>query len=160
MNNRVELKNIKTFLPGSEETICYTATLYIDGKRTADASNDGHGGCDLYRPFDAEARKRIDAIEAELATEKVSLGEGWGECSNSLELVVGNLLEQHLAAKQMKSAMSRNVLFLNDGAVYQIKATAKQRPAAIAHVEQKYPKAKVLNTMPTAEALKLFTANA
>lgn len=32
----------------SEETMCFSAVLYIDGKRAADVSNRGHGGCHLF----------------------------------------------------------------------------------------------------------------
>ena len=30
----------------SEETTCYSATLYLDGKRVGYVKNDGRGGCD------------------------------------------------------------------------------------------------------------------
>jgi len=42
----LEMKAIKHFASGSEETYCYTATVYLDGKPFAMVSNDGHGGCD------------------------------------------------------------------------------------------------------------------
>ena len=42
----LEMKNIKHFASGSEETYCYTATVYLDGKPFSLVSNNGHGGCD------------------------------------------------------------------------------------------------------------------
>lgn len=45
---RVELKNLKFAEFASEETNCYEATVYVDGKRFCIASNQGHGGPDSY----------------------------------------------------------------------------------------------------------------
>ena len=44
--NKLEVKNISHYARGSEETPCYNATVYINGKKAIDVSNDGHGGCD------------------------------------------------------------------------------------------------------------------
>ena len=44
--NKIELKNISHYARGSEETPCYNATVYVNGKKTIEVSNDGHGGCD------------------------------------------------------------------------------------------------------------------
>ena len=43
---KLELKSIKHTAWASEETHCYQANLYVDGKPVAVVSNDGHGGCD------------------------------------------------------------------------------------------------------------------
>ena len=47
---KLELKNIKHTAWASEETHCYQASLYVDGKPIAIVSNDGHGGCDRDYP--------------------------------------------------------------------------------------------------------------
>ena len=44
--NKIEMKNISYYARGSEETPCYNATVYINGKKAVEVSNDGHGGCD------------------------------------------------------------------------------------------------------------------
>ena len=49
---KIELKNIKYAAFASEETNCYKATLYVDGKRFAYLSNDGHGACDRQEPIE------------------------------------------------------------------------------------------------------------
>ena len=43
---KLQLKNIKHTEWASEETHCYQASLFVDGKPVAIVSNDGHGGCD------------------------------------------------------------------------------------------------------------------
>lgn len=42
----LEVKNISHYARGSEETPCYNATVYINGKRAIEVSNEGHGGMD------------------------------------------------------------------------------------------------------------------
>ena len=45
---KLELKNKKICKWMSEETICFTASLYVDGKRVALVSNGGKGGAHSY----------------------------------------------------------------------------------------------------------------
>lgn len=48
MKPTVILKNLKYAAFASEETHCFEATVYVDGKRFCIASNEGHGGPDRY----------------------------------------------------------------------------------------------------------------
>lgn len=46
---KLELKNIKVHKDMSEETTCFSAVLYANGKKVAVCKNDGRGGCtDVY----------------------------------------------------------------------------------------------------------------
>ena len=47
---KLEMKNIKHSEWASEETHCYQASLYVDGKPFAIVSNDGQGGSDRDYP--------------------------------------------------------------------------------------------------------------
>jgi hypothetical protein len=58
---KLELKSVKHAKFASQETPCYEATLYLDGKKVAHVSNDGHGGCDRVFWADRSAEGRIDA---------------------------------------------------------------------------------------------------
>ena len=49
--NKIEMKNISYYARGSEETPCYNATVYINGKKAVEVSNDGHGGCDRQHTY-------------------------------------------------------------------------------------------------------------
>ena len=62
--HHVTLKSIKVFESGSEETVCFTATLYVDGKRCGKVSNDGHGGAHRYDQW-GTINRLIDKIRAE-----------------------------------------------------------------------------------------------
>ena len=44
--NKLELKNIKYFASMSEETPCYNADIFINGKKAIHVSNHGYGACD------------------------------------------------------------------------------------------------------------------
>ena len=46
---KLQLKKVKIYDELSDETICFTAELYADGKKVATVRNDGRGGCtDVY----------------------------------------------------------------------------------------------------------------
>ena len=41
---KIDLKNLKFAEFASQETNCFSATVYIDGVKATTISNDGHGG--------------------------------------------------------------------------------------------------------------------
>lgn len=46
---KLSLRKVKYYAELSEETQCYTAELYLDGKKVATVKNDGHGeSTDVY----------------------------------------------------------------------------------------------------------------
>lgn len=47
----ITLKGLKIAKFASEETLCYEATVYVDGKAFCIASNQGFGGDDSYNPL-------------------------------------------------------------------------------------------------------------
>jgi hypothetical protein len=55
----ITLKNISHNERLSEETNCFSATIYIDGKKAGEASNHGHGGPTMLHPRELE--QKIDA---------------------------------------------------------------------------------------------------
>ena len=60
---KIELKNIKINQAFSEETTCFKADLYIDGKKVGYASNDGRGGCTDYGVFKHEDRPLLEKAD-------------------------------------------------------------------------------------------------
>jgi len=69
---RLTVKNYKHIERMSEETDCFTASLYLDGKRIGTAENAGHGGPDDYffetpadkNAFDTFVEEWVDSDEA------------------------------------------------------------------------------------------------
>lgn len=44
----ITLKNVKRNARLSQETHCFSANVYVDGKKFTEICNAGHGGCDEY----------------------------------------------------------------------------------------------------------------
>ena len=59
---KIEIRNIKIAPNLSEETIAFTADVYVGGVKTAYAKNDGQGGCTFYNAYE---NKRELLAEAE-----------------------------------------------------------------------------------------------
>jgi hypothetical protein len=112
---KIELKNLKVAASLSEETTAYTATIYIDGARAFDASNRGHGGCDLYRavegytgPSEIEINQWLKANTPQVKCLGTTL-------DNTLELVVGDLLEQHERRKILDRYLRSRITVIVQG---------------------------------------------
>ena len=45
---KIEIKNVKYIDELSHETLCFFATLHIDGKKVGTVANRGCGGCHEY----------------------------------------------------------------------------------------------------------------
>lgn len=60
---KVELKKIKYFAAGSQETNCFTCEVWIDGKLAGSAENNGHGGMTNIHSYNANGRVLIHNAE-------------------------------------------------------------------------------------------------
>jgi len=58
----LSVKNVKLHENMSEETPCFSADVYKDGKLFAHAKNDGRGGSSLYYPAKGVTNKEIDYL--------------------------------------------------------------------------------------------------
>lgn len=114
---KFELKAVKYLAANSEETHCFAAKLYVDGKFSTEVSNAGHGGCNSYSNYDA-----VDRIDKRLNKEIIKTE--FGDLKNNLEIVVGNLMNDYLADKQLKTIL-RRISFINSGQLYQYPAKIK-----------------------------------
>jgi len=105
------IKNVKTAEFASEETVCFEATLYVDGKSVGGVSNRGHGGPNSYSMNNDEYKKHNESIQtwahehmldyyqgidAEWAKESYAnaVKEGQTYEREALDLLVGELLER------------------------------------------------------------------
>lgn len=157
----ITLKNIKHMESLSEETNCYSAALYVDGKKWGTVSNHGHGGCDDVHLDAAYTYGMLSSLEAQIKETYPSEDYQGLIIEPSLETICGDLIEEFLTIKDAKKTVSGKVTFTKDGdvkAVYSIKANAKTKQAAIEHVQKKYPTAVIWNTLSDAELVKAFNA--
>ena len=164
--NKLELKNIKYFVTLSEETPCYEATVYVNGKKAIRVSNRGCGACDsqdVYPQFmdewDGEnvLRTLNEYCVKTFGTEKTD----WGEIDIDLEHWCQKQLFIDQDRKLLKRNMKKNVMFfetkedLSKGQYYMIKIQ-NNIMGLIAYIKDKYPQSIILNDMPFDQALKTF----
>lgn len=109
----LELKNIKHMESLSEETNCYRADLYLDGKKVAAVSNHGHGGCDNEHWFDRAAEATVHAYFKSLperaASFEISAGVPY-MMQPTLEDWCSEILTEWLIQRDYKRQISRKVV--------------------------------------------------
>jgi len=156
---KFELKSVKYFASQSHETHCFQATLYVDGVKTLIVSNDGYGGCDRYDSVKA-GQSNPNAIAADLDA-KIKAADPSSEFAG-LEVVVCELVNEHLVKKEFKKALKR-VLFVDEKGVSQLKAQFKPTPDVFQQVKKPpwwKPSYVLLNELPEAKAFELFKQHA
>lgn len=156
---KLELKNIKHTDWASEETHCYKASLYVDGKPVAVVSNDGHGGPDrdyAHPKFNDEFSVYCDKMLAVHAYFK-SLPKTPSEwCADGLPQEL-----EYWCADQVNDWLSSRVLKrkLKSGFLFQVADVGglfghKTRPSPASGVSV------VLNDLPFADALAIWKGTA
>ena len=154
---KLELKNIKHSEWASEETHCYKASLYVDGKPLAVVSNDGHGGPDrdyAHPKFNDEFSVYCDKMLAVHAYFKSLPNTPSEWCADGLpqelEYWCADQVNDWLSARELKKQLKKSY-------VYQVAGRSglyshKGRPASTVAV--------VLNDLPFAEALAIWKETA
>lgn len=152
---KIELRNIKISAFMSRETPCFQAVVYIDGKRASVVENDGQGGCDCWHDRDAQAR-----IEAYARTLPPAIG-GDNPLAMSAEILIGNLLNEHIRAQALKRALAKRIVFTRDsGSVYETRTMPRAdltRLLADPQINEKLNATHVLNNLPFPIALELYS---
>jgi len=156
---KIELKSIKHYPSMSEETECFDADLWIDGKKIGHLSNRGTGGCDdfhgdhaAFAAADAWCRENLPRIEFNHGDDAPM------SIDADLETHCGDLLAQHIAGKELDRLIKRQVIGILDGNIvtWKPKVAGTDPMKLLPGVQAKYPSAKLLNTMPRAEAVALY----
>lgn len=168
--DKLELKNISHYARGSEETPCYNATVYINGKKAIEVSNDGHGGCDRQHTYpqfmekwDGEnvLRTLNEYCVKTFGSEKYE----WGEVDIDLENYCHNELYKHLDTKALKKEMKKNYVCVEKDKVKdeEFLVTWKRKGDHMDDYFKNFLKTdyphmvdKCLNFLPFDQALKLF----
>jgi len=113
---RISLKRLKVAAFASEETLCFEATVLLDGLPIAEARNDGHGGMTNLRAIKgAEAKlrsadefaKSLPPLISEYADPKDATRKL--ELPMSLEFLVDLLASHEDAEKRLRTAFKRDM---------------------------------------------------
>ena len=157
------MKAIKFSEWASEETYCYQANVYLDGKPFAMVSNDGHGGCDReysHNKFKGDYRatmKKVDEYFKSLPKRDVGkydwAPEGFDE---SFEGWCHEQVTNYLITKDVKKALKKNKVVYqknDDGKMglydWHINANSDA-------LKKRYPESVILNDLPIDEAVKIW----
>ncbi len=153
---KIELKAIQYAAFSSEETNCYTANLYVDGRKIGTVGNEGHGGPDHFHGDHAAFAAADEWCKANLPK---WTGHDGTPRDTDLEFHCGQLVDDWLVARDLKTALRTKVVMRDpaDGCLYEVKHR-KQVEATIAGVLRQHPGAVILNTLPFDEALTLYRA--
>tara|TARA_R100000664_G_scaffold29927_1_gene42129 strand:+ start:3438 stop:3923 length:486 start_codon:yes stop_codon:yes gene_type:complete len=156
---KLEFKNIKYYASMSEETDCYEAILYVDGKRLGRVHNDGHGGCD-HHDFSWKEYERVNEwCKENLPKWKWICEHDNTETENDtdLEIWCHDQVTNHLLQKELKRHLKKLFVMETDKQFYSYKVKwSDVTSIALDSWKEKNPSAIVLNALPFDEALNLY----
>ena len=163
---KLELKNIKHTAWASEETHCYQASLYVDGKPFALVSNDGRGGCDrdyAHPKFKGDYFDMFRSVEAHFKSLPNTPSE-WNEdgMEQCLEFWCCDQVNDWLSARELKKKLKSHVLFqlkYKDG-VFQTKFHPTVTNGEWVINKQAGQTRRILNDLPFADALAIWKETA
>ena len=182
---KLELKNIKHTAWASEETHCYQASLYVDGKPVAIVSNDGHGGPDRdyrhptfkkeseasgvqpyafgYRAKMAEVHDYFDGLPPSPFSYEGADGVMIHDSlPQTLEGWCCDAVNDWLSARELKKKLKSHVLFqfkYKDG-IYQSKYHPTVTKGEWVINKQSGETRRILNDMPFEDALAIWKETA
>jgi hypothetical protein len=160
---KIEIRNVKYLAACSEETSCFNATIYVDGKKVGTAQNHGHGGATIIRPWMVE--QRINTYAATLPRAKGDLGDGHTfEYAQTAETLIDGLLTSFLIEKDLRGALSKRILYTKKDAkgIFETKALPageRARLITLPAFQAKFQIDVILNAVPFDEALAIYKAN-
>jgi len=99
---KITLKNFKHLARLSEETLCFTATVCIDGDKAGFASNHGHGGCTIVNITDPELRKAHS-------------DEKWSDIVDELTFAELRKKDEVRLRKAVVNQLARDIVFTRKG---------------------------------------------
>ena len=155
----LEMKAVQHSAFASQETHCYHAKLYFNGKPFCEVRNEGYGGADHQDGIGKVTYSDIRALDQRCRDEmpKWSMIDD-EQMDTDLEIWCGEQINKHLADKELSRLMRTKVVLVEDNSISVVgfKNTKKIDDRHIAHVSKQYPNLAILNTMPKAEALEIF----
>jgi hypothetical protein len=156
---KIELKALKYSDFASQETHCFQANIYIDGKMRGWADNDGRGGMTNIQPHElwAEIKQHTDKIPPTI----YKYGDQEMTLEASPDGFIDELVTLALHEKDLKRAMKTRILFTRENQVFETKKlTAAELAASLANaqIKEKLKADQVLNLLPIGEAVNLYAA--
>ena len=170
-NTRITLAKFKVAKFASEETLCFEAEVYFDGKLIGRAFNDGHGGQtsvhavrggasnEVYQAAEAYAKSLGPVVVKPTIADREEFSY-----EMTLDHVVDDLANDAMLRKDVEASLRRSFkkkcVYIKDGELWNAKPknAALMNEAFCALVKKTNPTAVILNTLPFAEAVDAYIA--
>ena len=176
VQSRITLKSIKHTAWASQETHCFQAVIYFDGKRALNVENDGRGACNNYwntkDQTTEEGRKMLDECRQhahEFLKENRDLTmEVDGETidmsdmpdSELLDWLITDLVNEHLCLKEMRKSLKKEIVIFDSKKNIFFYFEQKPTPEAMSACKRGYSDEDkywvYLNDLSEQEAFKLW----
>jgi len=145
----IEVRNVQYDARLSEETMCYSADIYVDGQKLGDAKNRGNGGSTLIYPN--LLRQRIEEY-AKTLPDAASF--------EAAESLIDGLVSKELNRRDFRKMIKTKVLITKpDGKLYEIAVRKGEDLTAVAQrvaADKRVSAAYILNLMGEEEAFTIF----
>lgn len=163
----ITIKNLKHSEFASRETNCFQCTVYVDGKRSFHARNDGNGGESMFEPIANADGAQWQAMRDTLAKidehcktlPAVDVGGGHTYQPDHTT-IIDHMVTDALIIRDVKKIMRRKVVTADAGGVvreYTFKGVKKIEQRHIDSVASQRPDEMVLNQLADAEILEIIT---
>lgn len=159
---KIELKNFKHAAFASQETMCFRATIYVDGAMMGTIENQGNGGasmiyCSPTTPNALELREKAEKYCESLPPYIVNGMSLEMDLEFFCELLAGNIT----VAKDLKAKLKNKILFTkpNDENMYTASLDKGQKLTMVIleQYQSKNPTFQILNLMPFDKALQEYS---
>jgi len=149
----IALKSITTNLSMSDETICFSANLYIDNKKIGTVMNRGHGGAHEFSGDWAAYRAANDWV--------VHNTEHTNSCDDAIEYMIDELVHDYNITQMIKRKIKTHLLITEKGNNDLFwgklpKGISVTPEICNLYMEKTNPAATVLNMLPIPELVKIF----
>lgn len=153
---KLEIKNLRTFR--SIEWDGYEATLYVDGKRFAKASNQGVGGGDDFHPIAPFTYSDVKALETFITEQTPKIKNEYGELSNNLDIVIADIISDLEKKRELKRLLKSSMVYRQDNNLFSIKLKGVKSLTKehIAKIQKARPNHEFLNTMSFDDAFNIY----
>ena len=173
--SRITLKSIKHTVWASQETHCFQAVIYLDGKRVLNVDNAGRGASHKYwsvkEQEQEETKKILDecrqhayeflkanrALTMEVDGETIDMSDM--PDSELLDWLIADLVNEHLCLKEMKRCLKKKIFFFDTENKNIYSFNLKPTTEAMSSCKRNYSDKDhwvYLNDLSEQEALKLW----
>lgn len=139
---QIELRKLKIVAALSQDSVCYTAEIWVDGQRAFHASNHGHGAADMFHAVGQVSEAEVDEW---LAANRASVCIGHAVMKHTLEFEVAALMTRVEEAKRLRRTFRTKLVVIDDGQVWSYPLKGRPVEAVAAAIRRQKLTARIVN---------------